>query len=86
MEITSSVKKTKDSTAGSLVGEERKAKERKLKVGGLIVQPVGVKTDQNPAEEKMPPRVEREDAALLVRLVKLTKEGEGSDELGKYTT
>jgi hypothetical protein len=78
------VKKTKDSTAGSLVGEEKKAKERKLNGAGLIVQPVETKTDQNPAEEKMLQRVERGDAALLVRPVKLTKEGEERGELEKY--
>jgi hypothetical protein len=80
------VKKTKDSTAGSLVGEEKKAKERKLNGAGLIVQPVGPRTDQNPAEERMLLRVEKGDAALLVRPVKLTKEGEEHHELEKYTT
>jgi len=85
-EITSSVKRTKDSTAGSLVGEEKKAKERKLNGAGLIVQPVEVRTDQSPAEEKMPPRVERGDVVLLVRPVKLTKEGEEHDELERHIT
>jgi hypothetical protein len=85
-EITSSVKRTKDFTAGSLVGEEKKAKERKLNGAGLIVQPVGPRMDQNPAGGRMLLRVEKEDAALLVRLVKLTKEGEEHDELEKYTT
>ena len=78
------MKKTKDSTAGSLVGEEKKAKERKPNGAGLIVQPAGVRMDQNPAEEKMLQRVEKGDAALLVRPVKLTKEGEEHGELEKY--
>ena len=77
------MKKTKDSTAGSLVGEEKKAKERKLNGAGLIVQPVGPRMDQNPAEERMLLRVGRGDVVPLVRPVKLTREGEGSDELGK---
>ena len=77
------MKKTKDSTVGSPVGEEKKAKERKLNGAGLIVQPVGPRMDQNPAEERMPLRAEKGDAALLVRLVKHTKEGEEHRELGK---
>ena len=76
------MKKTKDSTAGSLVGEGKKAKERKLNGAGLIVQPVGPRMGQNPAGERMLQRVEREDVALLVRLVKHTKEGRGHHELG----
>ena len=73
----------KDSTAGSLVGEEKKAKGKKLNGAGLIVQPVGPRTDQNPAEERTHQRVEREDVVPLVRPVKLTREGGGRDELGK---
>ena len=80
-EITLSVKKTKDFTAGFLVGEEKKARERKLNGAGLIVQPVGLKMDQNPAAGRMLQRVEKGDAALLVRPVKLTREGEERDEL-----
>ena len=80
------MKRTKDSTAGSPVGEEKKAKERKLNGAGLIVQPVGPRMGQSPAEERMLQRVEKGDAALLVRPVKHTKEGEEHDELGKYTT
>jgi hypothetical protein len=80
------VKKTKDSTAGSLVGEEKKAKERKLNGAGLIVQPVGPRMDQNPAGERMPLRVEKGDAALLVRPVKLTREGEEHHELERHPT
>jgi len=83
-EITSSVKRTKDSTAGSLVGEEKKEKERKLNGAGLIVQPAGPRMDQNPAGGKMPQREEKEDVALLVRPVKHIKEGREHHELGKY--
>ena len=83
VEITSSVKKTKDFTAGFLVGEEKKVKEKKLNGAGLIVQPVGPRMDQNPAGGKTLQRVERGDVVPLVRPVKLTREGEGSDELGK---
>ena len=79
------MKKTKDSTAGSLVGEEKKAKERKLNGAGLIVQPVEVKTDQNPAEGRMLLKAERGDVVPLVRPVKLTKEGGEHDELAKYS-
>ena len=79
------MKKTKDSTAGSLVGEEKKAKERKLNGAGLIVQPVGPRTDQNLVGGRMPPRAERGDVVPLVRPVKLTKEGGERDELGKYS-
>ena len=77
------MKKTKDSTVGSLVGEEKKAKEKKLNGAGLIVQPVGLRTDQSPAAERMLLRVERGDVVPLVRPVKLTKEGGGRDELEK---
>ena len=77
------MKKTKDSTAGSLVGEEKKAKERKLNGAGLIVQPVGPRMGQNPAGGRMLQRVERGDVVPLVRLVKLTKEGRERDELEK---
>ena len=79
------MKRTKDFTAGSPVGEEKKAKERKLNGAGLIVQPVEVKTDQGPAEGRMLLRAERGDVVPLVRLVKLTKEGGERDELGKYS-
>tara|TARA_R100000231_G_scaffold14117_1_gene15449 strand:- start:7050 stop:7289 length:240 start_codon:yes stop_codon:yes gene_type:complete len=79
------VKRTKDSTAGSLVGEEKKAKEKKLNGAGLIVQPVGPRMDQNLAGGRMLLRVERGDVVPLVRPVKLTKEGGERDELGKYS-
>ncbi|MFZ9075473.1 MAG: hypothetical protein ACO2Z3_06690, partial [Flavobacteriaceae bacterium] len=74
----------KDSTAGFPVGEEKKAKERKLNGVGLIVQPAGPRMDQNPAEERMLLRVEKEDAVLLVRPVKHINEGREHHELGKY--
>lgn len=77
------MKRTKDSTAGFLVGEEKKAKGKKLNGAGLIAQPVGPRMDQNPAEERMLQRVERGDVVPLVRPVKLTREGGGRDELGK---
>ena len=80
------MKRTKDSTAGSLVGEEKKARGRKLNEAGLIVQPAEARTDQNPAEERMPPRVGREDVVPLVRPVKHTKEGEEHDELERHIT
>jgi len=64
----------KDSTAGSPEGEEKKERGRKLNEAGLIVQPAGPRTDQNPVGERMPLRVEKGDAALLVRPVKPTKE------------
>ena len=79
------MKRTKDFTAGSPVGEEKKAKERKLNEDGLIVQPVGPRTDQSPAEGRTLLRAERGDVAPLVRLVKLTKEGGEHDELAKYS-
>ena len=80
------MKKTKDFTAGFLVGEEKKVKERKLNGAGLIVQPVGPRMDQNPAEGRMPQRVEKGDVVLLVRPVKLTKEGGEHDELERHLT
>jgi len=80
------VKRTKDFTAGFLVGEEKKAKAKKLKGAGLIAQPAGLRMDQNPAAGRMLLRAEKEDAALLVRLVKLTKEGEEHDELERHIT
>ena len=80
------MKRTKDSTAGFLVGEEKKAKERKLNGAGLIVQPAGPRMDQNPAGGRMLLRAGREDAALLVRPVKLTREGGERDELERHLT
>ena len=79
------MKKRKDSTAGSLVGEEKKERVRKPNEDGLIVQPVGPRTDQSPAGGRMLLRVERGDVVPLVRPVKLTKEGGERDELGKYS-
>ena len=79
------MKKTKDFTAGSLVGEEKKAKERKLNGAGLIVQPVGLRMDQNPAGGRMLLRVEREDVVPPVRPVKLTKEGGEPDKLENHS-
>jgi len=80
------VKRTKDSTAGSLVGEEKKAKERKLNGAGLIVQPAGPRMDQNPAGGKMPQREEKEDVVLLVRPVKHINEGREHHELERHIT
>lgn len=80
------MKKTKDFTAGSLVGEEKKAKERKLNGAGLIVQPAGPRMDQNPAGERTHQRAEKGDAAQLVRLVKHTKEGRERHELERHIT
>jgi hypothetical protein len=75
VEITSSVKRTKDFTDG--FQEEAVSKRRvvKHKEDGLIVLHVGRKAEQDHVEEKMLQREEREDAALLVPLVKHTKEG-----------
>ncbi len=86
MVINASVKKTKESTGGSPVGEGKKAKERKRKGAGLIAQPVGPRMDQNPAEGRMLLRVERKDGVPLVRPVKLTREGGGRDELERHLT
>ena len=81
-----SVKKTKGFTAGFLVGVEKKVRVRKLNEAGLIVQPVGPRMDQSLAGERMLLRVERGDVALLVRPVKLTKEGGEHDELERHLT
>ena len=79
------MKRTKDFTAGSLVGEEKKAKEKKLSGAGLIVQPVGPRMDQSLAVGRMLLKAEKEDVVPLVRPVKLTKEEGERDELAKYS-
>ena len=68
---------------GSLDEVERKVKERKHREDGLIVLHVERKTDLNLVEEKTLQRVEREDAAQLVRPVKLTKGGR-ENELARH--
>jgi hypothetical protein len=75
VEITSSVKKTKDFTDGLREQVERKPKTVKDKKVGLLVGLVIKKEGLNHVEEKMLQREEREDAALLVPPVKHTKEG-----------
>ena len=74
-EIISSVKRSQDFTDG--FQEEAVSKRRvvKRKEDGLIVLHVERKAEQDHVEEKMLLREEKEDAALLVPLVKHTKEG-----------
>ena len=79
MAITLRERSPKAYMGGFLEEVERKVKERKHKEDGLTVLHVERKTDLNLAEEKMLQRVEREDAALLVRLVKLTKGGKENE-------
>ena len=66
-----------------LVGVEKKRVE-KHKEDGLIVLLVVKKEALNLVVEKMPLRVEREDADLHVGLVKHIKEGREHHEMGKY--
>lgn len=80
MGIISSVKKTKDFTAGFQEEVEKKV-EAKDREDGLIVLHVERKVAQDHAVEGMLQREEREDVALLVPLVKHTKEGRVLHEL-----
>ena len=63
---------------------ESKRKVVKLKAVGLPVELVIKREDQNLVGEQTHLKEEREDADLLVPLVKHIKEGRGRHELGKY--